>query len=262
MAYTRFLCSNQLAVRFGFHLGVSLVGLLSNLLADPSSSLHARLTGMACWMLLHIWPTPRLANPIREEIKPCVKITQRPQIGGISQPLQIAIKFQRLSSCCPLLKACLCECTRLHCSPIKIASVEKSLIATTEDGKGEGHRQPKAITLDAGSWIVDASGVIASGSDGLGAFMPERRLINDAEAIKAGGGEIRQSPSNADDFTGDNAVDVNIEVCALVAGILAVWDVHPLHSQDLEISKPSTSSPISRPGSVSRASISQRSSLD
>lgn len=146
---------------------------------------------------------------------------------------------------------------------MQIVTVEKNFNVTIIDEKEDGHRKPGSITLNAGSLLLDALGMTVTGSGGLEAFVPGRWLEIDNIPNDAGGGDPRESPlRNPQSHTCAKAVDANIEVCAIVAGLLAIWDVHPLHSQDLEIPKPLTSSPISRPRTECRVLLSQRTLSD
>lgn len=106
---------------------------------------------------------------------------------------------------------------------------------------------------------MDVAGLTADGRGNLEALVPDRWLHDDTKSDEAERNDaVSPQLSVPEANPQDQAGEMHIEVCAVVAGILAIWDINPLHSPDFEISKATVASPVSKPKSACSALISQR----
>lgn len=183
-------------------------------------------------MLLRIWATPGLIQRVRNEIHPYAKVTQPPQIFGLPEPPRLKLDSQSLVGSCPLLRACLYECIRLHSMALSVRTVEDRFSVTeTVDDVSAGVK-PATFMFKAGTLVaapLSVHGHDERSFESADDFIPERFLRESEDGnVMAHEGSLRpwglgQSACFEQTFT-------EMQVLAFVAGILSLWDFEPTNS--------------------------------
>ncbi|KAL9125948.1 MAG: hypothetical protein Q9217_004926 [Psora testacea] len=229
--------------------------------------LYTKAASETSWTLLQIWATPGMVDQIRHEIQRHVKATQRLPVLGVPEPAQLSIDTSGLMNSCALLKACLCECVRLQCSPMSVGKVDEGFTVSLNKTTSDISEHSKSFRIEAGTYVVAMTAFSAKSEPKVledhGAFKPERWLSQNSEPDD---GEVL-------DKTGPEAggeelinivglINMEKEVLALVAGILALWEVSPTPSREWVVPKQRWSSVFAQPESDVRVRLSSRNLLE
>ena len=114
-------------------------------------SLYARIVDLSCWILLHIYKDPESVERIREEIAPFAKVLQRPKVFQISEPLQVDLDAEKLSTLCPNLKNCYLECSKLYSMQVFPAVVKSSANISTQPLPP---KRPRSFRVESDTYMV------------------------------------------------------------------------------------------------------------
>lgn len=84
-------------------------------------------TDLISWIIVLIYSTPELIRTLHDEVHPFAEALQPSQVCAISEPARLEINVAGLVRSCPLLRACLYECLRLHSNPLSMGILQKDL---------------------------------------------------------------------------------------------------------------------------------------
>lgn len=195
---------------------------------------NAKSGNAAFWLLLHILATPDLADRIRSEVAPYIKITRTPPTLGISEPAKIEIDSNALSRHCPLLRGCYIETLRLHArgsmsvrdvladieikqsngTPLRFSTGERLEVRyASYAGNPREHFGPETFDPTRHFKAVKASSEAEPG-------------IHKAEAIKAEFAE-GMSPYGGGASACKGAALAERAICGFVAAALTLWEFEP-----------------------------------
>lgn len=141
-------------------------------------------TNLIFWILIRVYSNPRLVQEVRNEIRPFAKASQPPPVFGIPEPARLEINDASLVRSCPLLKACLYECLRLHSKPISMRLVQKNLtiLESRDNGRAIEGDQPQSFVLEAGDFaasLLNAHAHDPNLYESANSFRPGRFLRSD-----------------------------------------------------------------------------------
>ncbi|KAF2095174.1 hypothetical protein NA57DRAFT_59915 [Rhizodiscina lignyota] len=216
---------------------MALVGLLG---------LSVRLMRLVLWTVVHIAQSKSLVARVREETKENVRATQPPLVFGVAEPVHLEIDGEVLAreGSCPVLESCYTESVRLYDRSLGLASV----IQTCElHAGGEGNSDGKKDTL-----VLEEDTMLATVPylhnlseavfDDPLQWNPDRQLKDTL------------LPDGLDLLAGGGAQFVKTLSVALIAGVLAVWDVEIPH----KIPKAGRSITVAGPKGIVKARLKRR----
>lgn len=218
-------------------------------------------TNLIFWILIRIYSNPGLVQEVRDEVRPFAKASQPPEVFGIPEPARLEINDAGLVRSCPLLKACLYECLRLHSKPVSMRLVQKDLtiFKSRDEGQSFEGEQPQSFVLEAGDFVASLSNAHPHDPhhyESANSFRPGRFL-------RSGGCTQEQrtffqgalKPWGLGECACPGRVLAEQEVLAFVAAILVLWDLEPVDSQGWIMPRHKTSAVVSLPAADIRARL-------
>lgn len=214
------------------------------------------------WILVRVYSTPELIQEVRDEIHPFAKASQPSLVFGIPEPIRLEINDAGLMQSCPLLKACLYECLRLHSEPISMGIVQKdlSVVESLEDGRSIDGERHQSFSLEAGDFAASLSnqqdshynkspssfrpGSILGSSDSV---QRQRTLVQGALKLWGLGKSACPGRIFAEQAT-----------LAFVAAILVLWDSEPMDSRGWIVPRQKISAIVSLPSADIRVRLRPR----
>ena len=182
-------------------------------------------------MLLHISADTELSEQIRKEIGQHAGARQPPQTLHFAEPPRLELDIDGLVKSCPLLKACFHECIRLYTTPTSIRSVTKSIEVQDSSESNMKSRQ-QAYVLEAGKFVAAPMSLHHHDPEIFNSpeeFQPSRFLLQSGSAK---GREIvdgdKVKPWGVGAFACPGRLHAERTILALMAGILALWDLEPV----------------------------------
>ncbi|KAG9230325.1 cytochrome P450 [Amylocarpus encephaloides] len=210
------------------------------------------------WQILYIFSTPGLVERLREEIAPYANVTQPVSIGKISEAPRLKISADDLSKNCPLLKATYFEALRLTDQPWSVRTLAGDVVISEENGSEkpkEGYllREGEFITLPHDMHMKDPVYFLDPDK-----FEPERFMTRDDQGkVTVDMGTIR--PYGGGPSLCKGRILAERECLALIAGILAFWDIEPAENKKNWVIPPQQkTTAVSRPMHETRVRIRRR----
>ena len=190
--------------------------------------MHFKVINLIFWLLLRICSAPGLVERIRTETSFSAKASQRVQDFGIPEPPLLELSVEELSQSCPLLRSCFYECLRLDTSPVSIRSICRDVVITKCRQDLFGNERPASYQLKAGEMMASPLRVHHRDSQESN-FGAERFLVE----IENGSKRIVDDPRHSIPWDDHETMFPLWEfseciILALVAGILALWDLESL----------------------------------
>ncbi|CAD6572719.1 MAG: Cholesterol 7-alpha-monooxygenase [Alectoria sarmentosa] len=203
------------------------------------------------WILVRLYSTPGLIQKVRDEIHPFAKALQPSQFFGIPEPVRLEIDDAGLMQSCPLLKACLYECLRLHSEPISMRSVQKdiSVLESPEDGRSIDGERRQTFVLEAGDFVASLPKTHQRDPhyyEFPNSFQPGRFLRSSVQ----GQPTLVQgalNPWGLGEFACPWRVLAEQEVLAFVAAIVVLWDLESMDSHGWIVPRQKISAMVSLP---------------
>ena len=177
------------------------------------------------WQLLYILATPGLVERIRTEIAPYAEVSKPVSIGKFSAPATLKLSHEGLSKSCPLFKSTYFETLRLTDQPWSVRQTATDVVLFGEKSAADATSflVPKGeyITIPHDLHMKDPKYFLNPES-----FDPDRFLVhNEDDTITTNMGTIR--PYGGGPSMCKGRVFAERECLALVAGVLAFWDIEP-----------------------------------
>jgi cytochrome P450 len=211
------------------------------------------------WQILYILSTPGLVARIRAEIAPYAVISKPISIGTISEAPKLSIDHEGLAKNCPLLNATYFEALRLTDQPwsVRYAATNVSI-----QGDKKNIANHASFLLKKGDYVTvphDLHMRDATYFPNPEKFDPERFLERGEDGV------LRVDPGSIRPYGGGPSMCkgrlfAERECLALVAGVLAFWDIGPVNKKiGWVIPKQEKASAVSRPVGDTRVLIRRRS---
>ena len=180
---------------------------------------------LVLWMLLHVSADPSLTTQIRDEIKPYARAIQPPRTFTLAEPPRLEINADGLVKSCPLLKACFCECLRLHSTSTSVRSVAKTVEVQSSPNQ--------AYILEAGKIVAAPMSLHHYDPDVFqspNVFQPSRFLSRNKHTGKHEASSANKlKPWGIGTFACPGRDVAEKQVLALIAGLLAMWEFGPVN---------------------------------
>lgn len=192
------------------------------------------------WMLMQINSRPELLSNIREEIAPYVHISPTGERRPDGFP-KLCINVDGLMKNCPLMKAAFYETMRMNMAGLGVREILKDVVLkeSAADAALFGKKRPQSYTIPAGSTLVIANGpmqmdhrIFADPEQ----FHPERFIEEGPD------GAPRVTMKNLHTFGGGlykckGRYFAEKEVLIFASSLLVMWDISPVHGEELEVPK-------------------------
>ncbi|KAH8683106.1 cytochrome P450 [Tricladium varicosporioides] len=209
------------------------------------------------WQVLYIFATPGLLERIRAEIAPYASVSKPESIGKFTEAPKLRILQEGLAKNCPLLKATYFEALRLSDQPWSVRKVASD-VTIYGDKRAE---EPVSFQLHRGEYITVPHDLHMKDSRYFKdpeKFDPERFLVTDENGkVTAEIGTIR--PYGGGPSMCKGRVFAERECLALVAGVVAYWDIEPVDKKaGWVIPKMVKTTAVSKPLGDSRVRIKRR----
>ena len=220
-------------------------------------------TNLIFWILVRINSSPDLIQKVQDEVHPFAKASQPSQVFGIPEPARLEINAAGLVGSCPLLKACLYECLRLHSKPMSMGIVQKdlSIHGSPESSRSINRERPQIFVLEAGDPVAILSNAQHDPHhyESPNSFQPDR-FLRSSDSVQGQRVLVQGSlkPWGSGEFACPGRVFAEQEVLAFVAAILVLWDLEPVDSQGWIVPRPKTSAIVSLPAVDIRARLRPR----
>lgn len=221
-------------------------------------------TNLIFWVLVRLYSKPELIQKVRNEIRPFAKASQPSQVFRMPEPVRLEINDAGLVQSCPLLKACLYECLRLHSEPVSMGILQKdlSVLESTEHGRFINGERPQSFVLETGDFVASLSSTHQHDSryqDSPNSFQPGR-FLRPSDNVQGQRKLVQGTlePWGSGDFICPGRVFAEQEVLIFVAAILVLWDSEPVGSQGWIVPKQKTSAIISSPSTDIRVRLRPR----
>lgn len=221
-------------------------------------------TNLIFWILIRLYSNPEVIQKVRDEIRPFAKASQPSQVFRIPEPVRLEINDEGLVQSCPLLKACLYECLRLHSKPVSMGIVQKhlSVLESPEHGQSIKGERPQSFVLEAGDFVASWSNTHQHDSRCLespNSFQPSRFL----ELSENAQGQRTFVQGTLETWgLGESACPGRVfaeqEVLAFVAAIVVLWDSELVDSQGWIVPRQKTSAIVSSPSADIRVKLRPR----
>lgn len=221
-------------------------------------------TNLIFWILVQVYSNPELIQKLRDEVHPFAKASQPSQVFGLPEPARLEINDAGLVQSCPLLKACLYECLRLHSKPVSMGTVQKdlSILESPEDSRSVNGERPQSFVLEAGdsaASLSDAHQHDPHYYESPNSFQPGR-FLSSSESVQGQRTLVRGTlqPWGSGEFACPGRVFAEQQVMAFVAAILVLWDMEPVDSRGWIVPTQRTSAIVSLPSADIRARLRPR----
>lgn len=220
--------------------------------------MNANANMLCFWLILRIFATPGLLERIRTELAPYATVTQPKTSFGIPEPPRLKLDIEGITSSCPYLRASYLECLRVHSAPWSFKYVAKDFVVRDPDAA----QGPSSFVLRSGSYVSIPHEMHQLDPEHFkdpDAFDPTRFFIPpppttsskltpppppssspEPESEKDGPPTTTPTPPPRVDngslrpYGGGptmckGRVFAEKECLALVAGVVAMWDLEPVH---------------------------------
>ena len=221
-------------------------------------------TNLIFWVLVRLYSKPELIQKVRNEIRPFAKASQPSQVFRMPEPVRLEINDAGLVQSCPLLKACLYECLRLHSEPVSMGIVQKDLLVSEspEHGRLVHGERPQSFVLGEGDFVASLSSMSQHDSrpqDPPNSFQPGR-FLRSSDNVQGQRTLVQGilEPWGSGESTCPGRVFAEQEVLVFVAAILILWDSEPVGSQGWFVPRQRTSAIISSPSADIRVRLRPR----
>ena len=210
------------------------------------------------WLLLRICSAPGLVERIRTETAFSAKASLPVQSFGIPVPPLLELSVERLLQSCPLLRSCFHKCLGLDTSPVPIRSICRDISITKCRQDLFGNERPASYQLKVGEMMAIPLRMYHLDSQESN-FGADSVLAG----IETGSKRIVDDPRHSipwDDRETMFPLPKFSEpiILALVAGILALWDIESLDPEQPAFPRHQTSPSFSIPENDIRFRVRRR----
>lgn len=217
----------------------------ASLLLARTLALCARVTKLAFWMLSHLYADARLLAELRDEIEEAASAVQPPPNFGVTEPVRLSIDTTGLGKCEALNGAYL-ETKRLYERSFSLVKADENCTITPKGAHAD------QLSLKKGSFVVTAPWLHNTNPAN---FVQPRKWEADRHT-EAGGWEddVLMASQGIDiDLAGGEGLIKELTL-ALVAGLVAIWDIEMLP----KMPKPARSVSVAGPRAFPNAKLKRR----
>ncbi|KAF2142905.1 uncharacterized protein K452DRAFT_357963 [Aplosporella prunicola CBS 121167] len=213
-------------------------------------ALNSSVRNLVFWLLVHIISEEGLAERVRKEAKPYARATQPPNDFGVPEPPLLDVDIEGLTTKCPLLEACYMETIRLYDSSWTVRKVKQDFSIHDDE----------LVQFEEGQYVNVSNNLHNTSSQYYSEaekFMPKRFIsAEEGQTAKAEWGTVRHE-GGMWSLGGTMGLAHKLSL-AIVASLLAVWEIEPMSEAGLRVPRRREAPLIAGPKRDVRVKISRR----